>query len=479
MKIYNSFTKQAEGFKPLNDSSISIYACGITPQNHAHLGHAVAALRFSVIRRYLTHLGYKVNFVENITDIDDKIIARSKELNMTPQQVAEKFSAEYRRDLGRMGVPAPDKSPRVTEYIDEIITYIQELMDSGYAYAGSDGNVYFDVSKQKNYGELSGRRLDDELTGVRVDLEKDKKHAADFALWKSDKTEGASWLSPWGTGRPGWHIECSVMSNDLLGNTIDIHCGGLDLLFPHHENEKAQCEAHNSTQFVNYWVHCGLLNVDGAKMSKSLGNFMTISDGLEKYGRELIVWVTMRHHYRSSIDMNDQLFRDNLNSLREFYLNLDPAIVVASLDRPDLSNPAVKDLVAKFESEMNNDFNTPGALVILSQSLRKVAELKKTDCLQDTTSLQETIVYLGRILGIFQDYSLNKLTAEMLKFQQAVLRSPSLLNSDDVNDLIQKRNEARNRKDFAESDHIRNQLSLHGVSIMDSTSGTAWEFTAN
>lgn len=479
MKIYNTFTKKSETFKPLNDGRVTIYACGITPQNHAHLGHAVAALRFSVIRRYLAHKGYEVQFVENITDIDDKIISRAKELGMTPLEVSQKYSHEYREELTKMGIPLPDQSPRVTEYIDKIIKYIQELINSKYAYTTPQGNVYFDVTKQKNYGELSGRRLDDELTGVRIELEQDKRNTVDFALWKADTTEGASWPSPWGAGRPGWHIECSVMSNDILGETIDIHCGGLDLLFPHHENEKAQCEAHNNVPFVKYWTHCGLLNVDGVKMSKSLGNFMTVRDGLERFGKELITWVILRHQYKSSIDMNDQLFRDNLNALRKFYLNIDPVILSGEIEISQLKGKTAKELVAAFEAEMDNDFNTSSALVLLSRYLEKSLELAANNEATEATCVQEAIVYLGRLLGIFHDYTLAKLTDELLKFQQQALHVSEEITVSDIASFIKERERARKHKDFAKSDHIRNLLLLHGVSVMDGTNNTAWEFTAN
>ena len=420
-----------------------------------------------------------MQFVENVTDIDDKIILRAQELNTTPKSIADKYSEEYRKSLTKLGVPEPDNAPRVSEYIDQIIQYIKELIDGGYAYESGEGNVYFEVSKYKEYGKLSGRKLDNEKSGVRKTVEKDKRNVADFALWKSDTAAGASWPSPWGSGRPGWHIECSVMSNDILGQSIDIHCGGLDLLFPHHENEKAQCEAHNGTQFVKYWTHCGLLNIDGLKMSKSLGNFITVDEALEKYGKELIVFVILRHHYRSAIDLQDKLFRDSLNSLRNFYTLISRDIVANNIDALKSNNKHVENLIQDFEKEMDNDFNTPGAIVVLAKYLELSVELKKAKQNKELTELHEAIVFLGQILGLFQNNDLTNLTQEMLKFQHESLKTPELLSADAIDNLIGEREKARVAKDFAKSDYLRDALNLHGISVMDGDENrTSWEFSA-
>ena len=269
MKIYNSLGGTKSEFRSLFDRQVRLYACGITPYSDSHLGHGVAAIRFNMVRKYLTYKGYDVNFVQTITNVDDKLIKRGEETGRSPIAIAKQYSDEYSALMTQLGILPPTHNPDVLSYIPQIIRYVEELIELKYAYSTERGNVYFDVSKKDDYGKLSGRKVYDMLDGVRIINEEDKLSSADFALWKCDDHPEMSWDSPWGRGRPGWHIECSVMSNEILGNQIDIHCGGLDLTFPHHENEIAQCEAHNGCNFANYWVHSGLLNVRGQKMSKS------------------------------------------------------------------------------------------------------------------------------------------------------------------------------------------------------------------
>lgn len=457
-----------------------MYACGLTPQNHPHLGHAVAAIRFSILRRYLGYKGFEVCFVENATDIDDKIIVRSKELQIPPKEVAEKYLKEYLDAQRELGLPHPDFYPRVTEYIDKIITYVEQLIEKGFAYATPEGDVYFDVLKKEDYGKLSGRITDDLISGTRVNVETNKRNILDFALWKKDNTPNASWDSPWGKGRPGWHIECSVMSNDLLGDTIDIHCGGLDLIFPHHENEIAQCEAHNDVQFTKYWVHCGLLVIDGKKMSKSLGNFFTITDSLEKYGKELITFVILRHHYRSPIDFNDKLFKDNLNVLRQFYQFFDSE----NLTSEDLKYTETSDtekLTKAYEQAMDDDFNSPIALTVFSEYLKIAQNYLEEGKKEEAMAIQKCMLKLGRVLGLFTtDYSLERLEREVLKFQQLALNVSPMMSLEQVNDLVHQRDQAKLEKDYQKSDGLRNQLTAHGIKLLDNaTTGSAWQFLVN
>lgn len=477
IKIYNSLNRKKEFFEPINPPKVTMYACGLTPQNHPHLGHAVAAIRFSIIRRYLEHKGYNVVFVENATDIDDKIINRSKELNITPNEVAEKYLAEYRKALMSLELPKPTHYPRVTQYIDKIIDYVSVLIEKGFAYSTPEGDVYFDVNKKDDYGKLSGRVIDKLISGTRVKVKNNKRSPVDFALWKKDLTTGASWNSPWGKGRPGWHIECSVMSNDLLGESIDIHCGGLDLIFPHHENEIAQCEAHNGVDFSKYWVHCGLLVIEGKKMSKSLGNFFTINDSLNKYGKELISFVILRHHYRSPIDFNDQLFRENLNLLCDFYRCFNPD----SLREKEIFYAETEDtvnLVQKFEEAMNDDFNTPTALVVLSSFLDKAKKYKNKGEENKGESILKCIIKLGRIIGLFSPaYNLDRIEVETLLFHQLSLNLKKPLTLSELNELIIERKNARKEKNYKKSDEIRDKLNLNRIKIMDGVKASHdWQF---
>ncbi len=480
MKIYSSLSRKKEEFVPIEPPKVTMYACGLTPQNHPHLGHAVAAIRFSILRRYLRYKGFEVCFVENATDIDDKIIVRSEELQIPPKEVAEKYLKEYLDAQRQLGLPHPDFYPRVTEYIDKIIVYVEQLIEKGFAYSTPEGDVYFEVLKKEDYGKLSGRITDDLISGTRVNVETNKKNILDFALWKNDNTPNASWDSPWGKGRPGWHIECSVMSNDLLGETIDIHCGGLDLIFPHHENEIAQCEAHNGVQFAKYWVHCGLLVIDGRKMSKSLGNFFTITDSLEKYGKELITFVILRHHYRSPIDFNDKLFKDNLNALRHFYQFFDPELL--ALENLDFTgNEDTEKLTTAFELAMDDDFNSPIALTVFSEHLKIAQKYSEEGKTEEAIAIQKCMINLGRVLGLFTpDYSLERLEREVLKFQQLSLNVSELISLEEVVGLVKQRDQAKLDKDYQKSDALRNELTAHGIKLLDNaTTGSAWQFLVN
>lgn len=470
LKIYNSLSAKREAFQPLDPPRVRIYNCGITPHDVSHLGHGSAALRTAMVRRYLAYLGYDVIFVQNVTDVDDKIIARSRNTGRDVCELAHHYTDEFNACLRDLGVEPPRHEPKVSEYVGKIIAYVQALITKGAAYATSSGDVYFDVSRKADYGKLSRRKLDELITGTRDINEGDKRSPADFALWKADDTPGASWPSPWGKGRPGWHIECSVMSNDLLGKHFDIHCGGLDLVFPHHENELAQCEAHNDCPFVNVWMHVGLLNVEGAKMSKSLGNFVTLRAGIEKYGAELLSFVTAKHHYRSPIDFADRLFHESLNNLCEFYVLFDE--LAPGLRAPSPS--PIRQLDEAFRAEMDEDLNSPRALTVLLSALREARSAPP----EQRASVAGRVRALGGILGLFRpEYDLGSVRDAALRFQTSYLQRPTLTSAD-VDAAIARRAEARRQRDWKTSDQVRDELLLSGVTLCDAPNApTTWQFS--
>ena len=474
MKLYDSLSREKRDFVPIAGARgpISIYACGITPHDHAHLGHALASIRFHMIRSYLEFSGFEVTFVQNVTDVDDKIITRAERDRLSPREISERFTNEYNQALRAFGVRRQTHEPKVSEYIPQIIVYVQELIDRGYAYAAADG-VYFDIAKKSDYGKLSGRRTDDLIAGTREEVRDQKRSALDFALWKCDEFPGASWDSPWGKGRPGWHIECSVMCNALLGKHIDIHCGGVDLLFPHHENELAQCEAHNDCPYVNYWVYSGLLNINGEKMSKSLGNFITMDDALARYGAELVTYVAMKYHYRSPINFSDQVLDENLNHLLDFY----SAFSAAGVNNVTAAD-AVGDVRGHFTVAMDNDFNTPVALVGLSEALKEAEKLlNKPAAREQGIALVKEIRALGQVLGLFRnEYTLERFASEALRFK-AQLHGSAPISIADISQLLKERQEARGGRDFARSDAIRDKLASLGIGVLDSAQGsTTWRF---
>ena len=472
LKIYNTLSKKKENFKPLNGNLVTMYACGITPQSPSHVGHIVAALRFAAIRRYLEFVGYKVAYVENITDIDDKIIAKSKEQGRSVTVIAEENYNEYRGLLNYLGVPSPSYTPKVSEYIDKIINYVQDLIDSGYAYTANNGDVYFDISKKADYYKLSGRNIDDNLSATRVKEEINKRSYEDFALWKVDQNDlngQFSWLTPWKNeqghqvyGRPGWHIECSVMANDLLGSTIDIHCGGLDLLFPHHENEIVQCEAHNNCEFARFWAHCGLLNIDGVKMSKSLNNFITAKEACARYGKDLLIWTTLKHNYRSSIDINDRLYLDSLNQILNFYSNFE-SVKLIGVDA--LCEDLDIEILNDFVQAMDNDFQTQEVIVNFAKILFS----------NDTNPKKIKTVYcLGKTLGLFNSKAFSEVQNDLLSFfNSATGNSLSVLK---INNIINEIINLRANKNYIDSDKLRDQLLSQGIKLKYVGGVISWEF---
>ena len=474
MDIYNSLHRKRETFTPLTPDQVSIYACGITPYSSSHLGHGVAAVRFNVIRQFLKFNGYQVTFVQNITNVDDKLIQRGFELGRSPIDLADEYVQEYRELLGQLGIEPPDREPDVISYMAEIIRYVEKLISLGYAYATDLGNVYFDVRKKDNYGALSGRNLEDTKENTRIESEQDKSYPLDFALWKRDDHPELSWDSPWGRGRPGWHIECSVMSNSILGPQIDIHCGGLDLIFPHHENEIAQCEAHNGSSFANYWMHIGLLNIDGQKMSKSLGNFITLREALDKYGSELIKFVILKHHYRSEINFTDEIFSENLNVVLKILRAFD---LIEGINVDESYQPENQRLQHSFMSVMESDLNTPQAMVLLLEALDEAVSGFEKGQGDDDLSVISNVKSLFQVLGLFNtDETSTKLINEMLKFQSIYLNSERY-TIESLAKKIKERERAREEKNYEESDAIRHELHEAGIKLLDSQfEGTSWQF---
>ncbi len=425
----------------------------MTVYDDTHIGHARTFLSFDLIVRYLRNIGFKVTYVRNITDVDDKIISRAKELNLDPTDLVQKYINSMQEDFESLGMINPDLEPRATENINSIISLIETLIDKGHAYEG-DSDVYFSVESFKSYGKLSGRNLEDMLAGARVDIDLDKKNPSDFVLWKKD-TEGIKWDSPWGLGRPGWHIECSAMSIDALGETFDIHGGGSDLKFPHHENEIAQSECVTGKDFAKIWMHTGSLRIDKEKMSKSLGNFVTVKESLENHSPEVLRLFLISSHYRSPLNYSDESIEEAKSSLDRLYNSIE--------DLEYLSKESVKSEYSdKFHNAMQDDFNTPSAISVLFEMARQVNSLKKDNEIEEATKLASELYDLSSILGLLQqdpnDY-----------FRDGINISETQIQS-----LIDKRNKARAEKDFTLSDKIRDDLLEMGIALEDRNNETVW-----
>lgn len=479
ISMYNTLGGEKAPFDPIDRSEanprVTMYVCGLTPQDHSHLGHGLTVMRFDMIRRYLMYRRLNVNFVQNVTDIDDKIIAKERSLGIDPMEMTRRFTDEFYEQAKLLHVLPVDKLIRVTEVVPQTIRFVEELIRKGFAYATPDGSVYFDVSKKDDYGKLSNQNTSMLYESVRKELDKQKRSPLDFALWKRDETSSLSQPSPWGVGRPGWHIECSVMIHEILGDHIDIHGGGLDLKFPHHENEIAQSEAYSGGRLANVWMHSGLLNIAGQKMSKSLNNFVPLSEGIETYGSALLRFVVARQHYRSTIDFSDKLFRDNCNSLLDFH-RLFARVSAAAPDASLLDDAETTALMNAFEEAMDNDFNSPEAMVVLEQARNKiVAALDKGA--EITAEIRHRIGVLrelGHVLGVFYD-SLELVETQGLAFVASVLEVEPL-TPPEVTALLADRVAARAAKDFARSDEVRNNLSRRGVEVLDSKAGSTWRF---
>jgi len=470
LHIHNTLTRTKSPFKPLQEKRVGIYVCGMTVYDYCHIGHARVMVVFDVVTRYLRHRGYDVTYVRNITDIDDKIIQRAQENGESIKALTERFIAAMHADAAALSVLPPDQEPRATQSMDDIIAMIETLIDKGHAYGAANGDVYYDVDRFENYGKLSGKRIQDLRAGERVAIDEMKQDPLDFVLWKSAKPGEPSWNSPWGAGRPGWHIECSAMSTCCLGNSFDIHGGGMDLMFPHHENEIAQSEAATGQPYVGTWMHNGFVNIDNEKMSKSLGNFFTVRDVLQKYQPEVVRYFILTSHYRSPLNYSDKSldnakaaldgFYDAFFRLGEDYLHLDGTVDGGDFD-------------IRFHKAMNDDFNTPEALVVLAE-LRHGINTSVDN--SQAIYLASVLKKLGGLLGILQarpdDYrkgispdQLSQLGTNDVAIDAFELR---------VESLILQRNQARVEKNWAAADRIRDELDGLGVVLEDVAGKTSW-----
>ena len=452
IKFYNSLTNQKEDFVPINEGEVGMYVCGMTVYDNCHLGHARAMMAFDILARYLRYQNYKVNFVRNITDIDDKIIERANENNETIDALTDRTIASMHEDFLKLGLELPTNEPRATDHIEGMIKMISELIDKGHAYHSESGDVFFAVRTFPEYGKLSNKNIDDLNPGARIKEDESKKDPLDFVLWKSAKPNEPSWDSPWGLGRPGWHIECSVMSLENLGEHFDIHGGGPDLLFPHHENEIAQSECASDHKFANYWMHSGLLKINGEKMSKSLGNFAMLKDLYNSYHPEVIRYYLISSHYRSSLNFDNE----SLDQARSALTRLYQALTLAPSEETDLHDESI----SEFIKSMNDDLNTPEALSTLF-GLAKL--INNSQNVQEQSMYSSTMKELGQVLGLLHENS------------DAFLQYGASLSDDEIEAQIQQRNEARKANDFQKADQIRDDLAEQGILLDDSTEGTTWK----
>lgn len=455
LSIYNTLSKTKEAFQPLEGNQVRMYVCGMTVYDFCHIGHARVMVAFDVVTRWLRQRGYDVTYVRNITDIDDKIIRRANENGEPFEALVERMIAAMHEDEARLNVLRPDVEPRATQHIDGMFAMIQTLIDKGYAYAPGNGDVYYRVGKFVGYGKLSRRKIDDLKIGARVEVDEAKEDPLDFVLWKAAKPGEPSWQSPWGAGRPGWHIECSVMSTCCLGETFDIHGGGPDLVFPHHENEIAQSEAATGKQYANAWMHAGAVRVDGEKMSKSLGNFFTIREVLEKYQPEVVRYLLVSSHYRSPINYSEDSLKEAKSALERFY--------TALRGLPEVDAAGGESFVERFGAAMDDDFNSPEACAVLFDMAREINRLREADP-QAAAALAARLKELAGVLGVLQ---MNPDT-----FLQA--GAEGKVDAAEVEALIAARLQARAEKNWAESDRIRDQLTAMGVVLEDGKGGTTW-----
>ncbi len=455
MKIYNSLTRKKEELVPLDGEQVRMYICGMTVYDDTHIGHARTFLCFDVIVRYLRKTGYKVNYIRNITDVDDKIISRANELNIDVKNLTDKYIVSMQEDFNDLGMIVPDCEPRVTDNIDLIISLIEGLIDKGHAYTGKE-DVYFSTDSFKDYGKLSNRNTQDLIAGARIDVDQEKKSPTDFVLWKQD-IEGLTWESPWGRGRPGWHIECSAMSMDALGNNFDIHGGGIDLKFPHHENEIAQSVCATGEEFAKCWMHTGPLRIDKEKMSKSLDNFITIKEALKKFPSEVIRFFLISNHYRSPLNYSEEGVLEAKNSLDRLYT----ALIDLNLRQ---ESPSVDDdLISSFKEAMEDDFNIPSALAVLFEIAKSINLAKEKGDIKEATTLGATLVNLSEPLGILQQKP------------KDYFKSRSELSDEEIQSMIIKRNKARENRNFELSDKIRDTLEKKGIILEDSGKETTWK----
>ena len=452
MKLFNTMTRKKEEFVPVEAGKAKIYACGPTVYNFFHIGNARPFIIFDTLRRYLEYSGLNVTFVQNFTDVDDKMIARASEENTTLKELGERFIAEYYKDAGALGIQTATVHPRATEHIQDIIHLVETLIQKGHAYE-SNGDVYFDVSSFGEYGKLSGQSLEDLMAGARIDVTESKKNPEDFALWKAAKPGEDSWDSPWGQGRPGWHIECSAMSMKYLGDTIDIHGGGQDLIFPHHENEIAQSEAATGKPFAKYWMHNGYINVDNEKMSKSKGNFFTVRDIAQKYDLKVVRLFMLSAHYRNPINFSEELIMQaasamaRIRNCRDNLKHIASAGVSGKVD-------VVKDICAlenRFKEAMDDDLNTAGAIGVIFEYIRDINLAFEEN--KDAKSAADALKALDTILDVLG----------LVPEEESI--------PEEIKVLAQKRQDARNARNFAEADALRDQITAMGYELKDTPEG--------
>lgn len=474
--VYNTLSRKKERLQPLKPGQIGMYACGVTVYDESHIGHAMQAVFFAMIKNYLAHIGYQVTYVRNYTDVDDKIINRAKERGISPLELSAQMIASTQEDMQALGLIAPTHEPKVSENIPAIIAMIETLITNGMAYSTEEGDVYYRVRQKTDYGKLSRQSLDDMRSGSRDIAEREKEDDLDFALWKHDTTLGASWDSPWGKGRPGWHIECSAMAKAILGETFDIHGGGRDLVFPHHENEIAQSEAANQCTFANVWMHSGLLTMNQQKMSKSLGNTITIKEFLKKWHPEVLRLGYLTNHYRSNIDFSEDVFKSVRRRLLYYYSVL--SLVERLEESPTGKDPKgyeakMEELCMEFHTAMQNDFNTPAALAALNKLMRSVNlwlnnQGQRPVC-HFRKKVSQTLRTLGGLLFILSEPGETFIHTH----EQSVLADLGL-KREEIEQAIQQRNQARAAKNWSESDQIRNQLMAQGILLRDGVDTTTW-----
>ncbi len=466
LMLYNDLTRKKEPFIPLKEGEVGFYSCGPTVYDFFHIGNARPFIVFDVFRRYLEDIGYKVVFVQNFTDIDDKMINRANEEGITVKELADAFIKEYFEDADALGVRRADIYPRATDHMKEIVEVVQTLIDKGHAYV-VDGDVFFSVESFPGYGKLSKQSIEDLQSGSRIDVNEQKRHPLDFALWKAQKPGEPAWESPWGLGRPGWHIECSVMSTKYLGNTFDIHSGGSDLIFPHHENEVAQAEAATGMQFVRFWLHNGYLLIDKEKMSKSLGNFLTVRNARKKYSPLAIRYFMLSAHYRSPINFSEEGLNQATGAverLRNCWTDLEYALQSREQKEKDDTEAflnEVKQAETKFFEEMNDDFNTAGALGSVFEVVRLINTYLKDNSSIDFKVCKAAQTFFTKIDGIMGIMGLESEKEE--------------LDTSEIESMIEERTAARKARDFAKSDAIRDQLAEKGIILEDTPEGTKWK----
>jgi cysteinyl-tRNA synthetase len=449
IKIFNTLTSKKENFKPITEKHVKMYVCGMTVYDDCHVGHARVLIVFDLIYRWFLNSGYDVTYVRNITDIDDKIIKKSNDEGCHFKELTERYIESMQEDSKVLNIIPPTFQPKATEAISSMIKMISILVEKSFAYVGNNGDVFFEISKFNNYGKLSKKNIDDLNAGSRVKVDDNKKSFGDFVLWKLSKDDEPYWDSPWGKGRPGWHIECSAMSSDILGSSFDIHGGGQDLIFPHHENEIAQSESCHDHKMANYWIHNGFVNVDDEKMSKSLGNFFTLKNVLKNYSGEIIRFFVYKSHYRSPLNYSDQNLNDAKAAVEKIYLALRPYKCI-QVDL-DWSKPSLNDI----KDALDDDFNSPKAISIIFEL---ISELNKSS----NENLANEIYSVLKVIGL------------MAIPQEEFFIKSSKIDQDHIEKLVEKRMQAKKQKDYQKADELRNEIDSLGVILEDTPDGTVW-----